>query len=84
MIAQFQSQVPHGTLVAQLEMMVRTVVFKSANSLVGWLLQQAAQRIDAAYQPKPGEVFKSQVTLGMQGIFGSFELSRAYYYHAGD
>ena len=83
MIAQFQSQVPKGTLVAQLEIMVRTVVFKSANGLVGWLLQEAAQGIDAAYQPKPGEVFKSQETVGIQGIFGSFELSRNYYYHAG-
>jgi hypothetical protein len=63
--------------------MVRTVVFKSANCLVGWLLQQAAQRIDAAYQPKPGQVFKRQETLRTQGIFGSFELSRDYYYHAG-
>ena len=83
MIAQFQSQIPHGALVAQLEIMVRTVVFKSANCLVGWLLEQAAQRIDAAYQPKPGQLFKSQETLRIQGIFGSFELSRDYYYHAG-
>jgi hypothetical protein len=82
-IAQFQSQVPQGTLVAELEILVRTVFFKSANGLVGWLLQQAARRIDAAYQPKPGELYKTQETLRMQGIFGSFELSRDYYYHAG-
>ncbi len=64
-------------------MLVRTAVFKSANELVGWLLQQAAQRIDASYQPKPGQVRKGQETLLVQGIFGSFDLTRDYYYHAG-
>jgi hypothetical protein len=63
--------------------LVRTAVFKSANALVGWLLQQAAERIDQAYQPKPGEVRKSRDTLGVQGIFGCFPLSRDYYYHSG-
>lgn len=62
---------------------MRTAVFKSANQLVGWLLQRAAERIDAAYQPKPGEVYKGQETLAVQGIFGSFPVPRAYYYHAG-
>lgn len=63
---------------------MRTAVFKSANALVGWLLQQAAERIDAAHQPKPGEVFKGQETIVVQGVFGSFELKRAYYYDAGN
>lgn len=62
---------------------MRTAVFKSANDLVGWLLQQAADRIDTAYQPKPGEIFKGQATIGVQGIFGSFELRRDYYHDAG-
>lgn len=62
---------------------MRTAVFKSANQIVGWLLQRAAERIDAAYQPKPGEVYKGQETLGVQGIFGSFPVSRAYWYHPG-
>ena len=62
---------------------MRTAVFKSANDLVGWLLQQAAERIDSAYQPKPGEAYKGQAILVVQGIFGSFELQRAYYYDAG-
>lgn len=62
---------------------MRTAVFKSANALVGWLLQQAADRIDQTYQPKPGEVRKSRDTLGVQGIFGCFPLSRDYYYHPG-
>lgn len=68
---------------AQVEILVRTAVFKSANDLVGWLLQQAAERIDASYQPKPGEVHKSRETIRVQGIFGSFEVQRDYYYHAG-
>jgi hypothetical protein len=69
--------------VAQLEVLVRTAVFKSANELVGWLLQQAAERVDDHYQPKPGERCKGQETIRVQGIFGSFDLRRDYYYHAG-
>lgn len=68
---------------AQLELLIRTAVFKSANELVGWLLQQAAERVDARYQPKPGECRKGRETMRVQGIFGSFDLSRDYYYHAG-
>ena len=60
---------------------MRTAVFKSANALVGWLLQQAAERMDEAYQPKPGEVRASRETIGAQGIFGCFPLRRDYYYH---
>lgn len=68
---------------AQLEMLVRAAVFKSANELVGWLLQQAADRIDGSYQPKPGEARKGRQTLQAQGIFGCFSITRDYYYHAG-
>ena len=68
---------------AQLEILIRTAVFKSANELVGWLLQQAAERVDARYQPKVGEHRKGRETIRVQGIFGSFDLSRDYYYHAG-
>jgi len=67
--------------VAELEILVRTAVFKSANQLVGWLLQQAVERFEKAYQPKPGEIRKGRDTLQVQGIFGSFPLSRDYYYH---
>lgn len=66
---------------AELEILVRTAVFKSANELVGWLLQQAVDRFDQLYQPKPGEIRKGRDSLGVQGIFGSFPLSRDYYYH---
>ena len=58
-------------------------MFKSVNELVGWMLQQAVERIDQAYQPKPGEVYKGRDTLKAQGMFGCFPLSRGYYYHPG-
>ena len=67
----------------QLEVLVRTAIFKPAAEWVGWLLQQAADRVDASYQPKPGEVRKARVPLEVQGLFGSFELLRDYYYHEG-
>lgn len=47
-------------MVADLEILVRTAVFKSANQIVGWLLQRAAQRSAAAYPPQPGEFYKGQ------------------------
>ena len=83
MMARFQGSEPTGVGVAELELLVRTAVFKSANDLVGWLLQQAVDRIDAAYQPKPGQTRKGRETIQAQGIFGHFDLSRDYYYHAG-
>lgn len=39
----------------QLEVLLRAAIFKPAAGLVGLLLQQAADRLDAAYQPRPGE-----------------------------
>lgn len=68
---------------AQLEVLVRTAVFKSANALVGWLLQKAADRADARYQTQVGQRRKGRETIGVQGIFGSFQLERDYYYHEG-
>jgi hypothetical protein len=82
-IARFQAAQPTGTAVAQLEILVRTAVFKSANELVGWMLQEAVNRIDATYQPKPGEERRGQHPLVVQGIFGHFPLRRYHYYHPG-
>ncbi len=82
-MASFQAQDIGGNAVAELEVLVRTAVFKSATALVGWLLQQAVDRVDGAYQPKPGQVRKGRETLEVQGIFGHFQLRRDYYYHAG-
>jgi len=63
--------------------LVRTAIFRPANALVGHLFQLAADRIDAAYQPKPGQVYKGREACQVQGLFGSFPLERDYYYHAG-
>ena len=65
-----------------MEMLVRTAIFKPASALVGSLLQAAVERIEAAYLPKPTEVYKGRETLVVQGIFGHFELQRAYYHDA--
>lgn len=65
----------------ELELLVRTAIFKPANALIGFLLQAAADRIDAAYQPKAGQQRKGRQSILVQGIFGSFTLQRDYYYH---
>jgi hypothetical protein len=82
-MARFQASQTSGVLVQQLEVLVRTAIFKPANALVGFLLQQAADQVDAAYQPKPGQVRKGRETLAVQGIFGCLPLQRDYYYHEG-
>ena len=82
-MARFQAAEPNGVAVQQLEVLVRTAVFQSANQVVAYLLQQAADRIDAAYQPKPGWQRKGRAQLTVDGIFGFFTLERDYYYHPG-
>lgn len=82
-MAAFGSKAPAGTAVAELEVLVRTAIFKPANELVAMLLQQAAERIETAYISKPGEQAKGRETLTVQGMFGTFELTRQYYYHPG-
>ena len=82
-MARFQAGQPNGVAVQQLEVLVRTAIFQPANALVGLLLQAAADRIDAAYQPKPGQRRKRRERITVQGIFGSFPLERDYYYHPG-
>lgn len=64
-------------------MLVRAAVFKSTSSLIAFLLQNAAERIDASYQPKPKEQFKGRFSCTVACLFGSFQLERAYYYHPG-
>jgi len=82
-MTRFHSQTPHGQLVQELELLVRTAIFKSASALVGVLLQQAADRSDATYQPKPGEVRKGRATLQVQCLFGHFRVQRDYHHHSG-
>jgi hypothetical protein len=82
-MARFQASQPNGVAVQELEVLVRAAVFKSANLIVGWLLQNAADQIDAAYQPKPGQHSKGRARIRIDGMFGSFSLERDYYYHEG-
>jgi hypothetical protein len=82
-MARFQGQTPSGQLVQELELLVRTALFKPGVAIVGLLLQQAADRIDDGYQAKPGEHFKGRVTLLVQCLFGMFPIERDYYYHPG-
>ena len=82
-MSRFQTQELNGLAVQQLEVLVRTAVFKSANALVGFLLQEAADRIDTDYQAKPGQQYKGRVSLQVEGKFGAFALERDYYYHPG-
>jgi len=82
-MARFQATEPNGVAVQQWEVLVRTAVFQSANQVVAYLLQQAANRIDAAYQPKPGWQRKGRASLTVDCLFGFFTLERDYYYHPG-
>ena len=82
-MARFQAGKPSGTAVAELELLVRTAIFKPATVMVGYLLQAAADQIDEAYQANPGQVRKTRVPIQVQCLFGSFELRRDYYYHEG-
>ncbi len=83
LMARFQSADPNGFAVQQLETLVRTAIFKPAQALVEYLLQGAADRIDAAYAPRPGQFRKGRETTHVPGIFGTLALTRDYYYHAG-
>jgi hypothetical protein len=48
--------------------LIRTAVFQPANDWVAGLFQPAADRIDTACQPKPGEVRKGREKLQIQGV----------------
>ncbi len=82
-MAGFQAAEPNGVAVQQMEVLVRTAIYQPASALVGQLLQRAADRIDAGYQPKPGQQRKGRQPFTVHGIFGPFQLERDYYYHEG-
>jgi hypothetical protein len=66
-----------------LEVLIRAAVFRSVSGWIGFVLQEAANRIDASYQPKPGEQRKGRFGITVHCLFGSFRLERDYYYHPG-
>ena len=79
----FEAGQPNGVALQQLETLVRTAIFKPANEVVEFLLQAAADRIDAAYQPPPGQQRKGRESILVGCLFGSFALQRDYYYPPG-
>jgi hypothetical protein len=79
-MAGFQAGSPDGLAVQQLEQLLRAALFKPASQIVGYLLQDAANRIDAFYQPKPGEHYKGRQTLKVRCLFGTFSIRRDYYH----
>lgn len=83
LMTRFLAGAATGVSVQELEVLLRAVIFKKANEVIGFLLQKAAEQADASYQPKPGEQKKDRVTTTVDGIFGSFPLERDYYYHPG-
>jgi hypothetical protein len=82
-LRQFAAEPLNGTAVQRLEVLLRTALFAPANALLEALLQEAVDRLDAAYQPKPGQIRKGRGVLQVQGIFGHMTLARDYYYHPG-
>ena len=77
---QFLAQAATGLSVLHLEGLIRAALFRQGAELVGYLLQAAADRIDAAYQPSPGDTFKGRTAIQCHSLFGSFRLVRNYYY----
>ncbi len=66
--------------VATFEVALRAAVFRQTNELLGWVLQQAVDGLDMAYQARPGEVFKGRMRRQVDGLFGSVSLCRDYYH----
>lgn len=69
-----------GESVLGIEGLIRTALFRTGAEIVGHLFQTIADRIDAAYQPQPGETFKERASIDVQCLFGNFTLRRDYYY----
>jgi len=46
-MARFSSEAPTGTAVQELEVLVRTALFKPVAAIVGYLIQQAAEACPA-------------------------------------
>lgn len=67
--------------VATLERTLRAAVFQQSNQVLEWVLQQAVDGLDMAYQPRPDEVWKGRMKRQVDGLFGSFTITRDYYHN---
>jgi len=77
---QFLAQPTTAESVLQLEGLIRAALFRQGAQVVGYLLQAAADQIDAAYQPRSKETRKGREAIKVQCLFGTFVLQRDYYY----
>ena len=77
---QFLANAATGPAVLNLEGLIRTVLFRKGAEVMGYLLQAAADQIDATYRPYAGETRKGRETIRGESLFGSFRLHRDYYY----
>jgi hypothetical protein len=57
-MGRFAAQEPTGARVQELEVLVRTAIFKPANALIGYLLQTAAASEPAASSQACSGVFR--------------------------
>lgn len=78
--AGFEAAAPNPEAVLDFERLLRAAVLKAGGELFGLLLQGAADRADAAFQPKPGQRRKGRQALVVQGVLGSCQLERDYYH----
>jgi len=83
LISNFSPKAPNGVDVQEVEVLLRAAIFKPATEVIAYLLQAAADRIDASYQAKLGQQRKGRVRMQVHCIFGSFALERDYYYNEG-
>lgn len=63
--------------------MIRAALFHTGSQVVGYLFQETADRVDAAYRPWRGEHLKGKVPIRVRCLFGEFSLRRDYYHVPG-
>lgn len=80
MIKRLETREDSGEKFRDFEFAFRAALLSAGLPLAAHFFQEAAGRIDAAYQPRPGQQRKERVRRQVQCLFGTFELERHYYY----
>ena len=70
MMARFQAAQPTGVAVAQLEILVRTAVFRTANELVGWMLSKPSSASTPLTNLSPEKSARAGTLLLPRGFSG--------------